>query len=325
MYHFSLTNIKDLFSLFVQNHYQLKRFGFGTIPDVESLISAEQTFPVLYANLNDVQYPTDNLKVFSFNILIFDLLNNDKSNEQDVWSDSIQIGEDFIKFLKYNSTGYYEVINQPRIETFTERFTDYVAGCNLNLSLRVYSSLQNDCGVPMNGFEFNIPSFLASGGTGSGSNFSCSDLLGCDLFNTLSGQSQSNYDNILILSGNQSSFVLSSLFNLYTGTTESQLSSLQSEINQLSAATSAYTLTSTFNYYTGLTQSQLNTKANLSGASFTGSVHIPILSANTIYDSTNNSGSTGQVLTDTPTGIQWQTPAPPPSPVGANLYLFYNY
>lgn len=220
MNYFSLNNIKDLFELFVQNHFQLKRFGFGIVPDVEQIISDKQTFPVLYANLIDIQYPTDNLKTFNFNILIFDLLKNDKSNEQDVWSDCIQVGEDFIRFLNHNSNDYYQIIGQSRIETFTERFTDFVAGCNLNLSIQVDSNLQNDCGIPLEGFDLNMPSFLASGGTPIGSNFTCEDLLGCDLFTGLSGQSQANYDNIVVLSGNQSSFVLSSVFETYTANTQ---------------------------------------------------------------------------------------------------------
>ena len=41
-----------------------------------------------------------------------------------------------------------------------------------------------------------------------------------------------------------------------------------------------------------------------------------------VYDSTGLSGATNQVLTETATGIQWQTPK---ANASANLYLFYNY
>jgi|ERR1043165_592774 hypothetical protein len=208
MNYFTLNNIKDLFQVFADNHYQIKRSGFGIVPDVEEMISEEQTFPVLYANLIDVQYPSDNLKTYNFNILVFDILKNDKSNEQDVWSDCIQIGEDFIRFLNHNSSDYYQVIGQPRIETFTERFSDFVAGCNLNLFIQVDSNLQNDCGIPMDDVQFSVPSFIATP-KNQPSSFSCDDLLGCSTFTDVLNQSQTNYDNIVILSGNQSTFNLS--------------------------------------------------------------------------------------------------------------------
>ncbi len=169
---FTLNNLFDLFELFANNHYQLKRFGKGELYDIEDLTSDATTFPILWSNLIDVSYPSQNTKQYNFNILIFDILQNDKQNEAEIWSDSIQIAEDLIRFLNHNQNDYYEIVNTPLINTFTEsKFTDFLAGCNLNISIEVDANLQNDCGIPMEEFDFQVPSFLPNpngGGSGGG-------------------------------------------------------------------------------------------------------------------------------------------------------------
>lgn len=302
MQFFTFNNIIDLFKTFVENHYQLQRFGNGEIADIEELISKEQSFPILWSNLIDITYPSENLKSFRFNILIFDILKNDKSNEQEIWSDSVQIAEDFIRYLKWNASNYYDVIDNSTINIFTERFSDFVGGCNLNITIQTDSNLQNDCGIPMDGFEFSIPSFILSGDS-TASSFSCSDLLGCDLFTAVSGQTETNKNNIIILSGNQSNFITNSvfsaytgntntIFNTYTGNTSNTINGLQTSLNSLSASTSAYTTNSVFNTYTGNTNTILNNKVNKSGDTMTGGLITPSLSATSISATTYFSGGT---------------------------------
>lgn len=196
---FTYNNLLRLFELFTEAHYQLKRYGNGELADIEELISDAQTFPILWSNLIDIQYPLENRKQYNFNILIFDILKNDKSNEQEVWSDSIQIAEDFVRFLNHNATDKYEVIGTPIINTFTERFTDFVAGCNLNITIELDSVLQSDCGIPMDEFDYEIPSFIPTASTET--TFNCDDLLDCPVFTSLSAQTEQNTIDIFDLSG----------------------------------------------------------------------------------------------------------------------------
>jgi hypothetical protein len=196
---FTYNNLLHLFELFSEAHYQVKRYGNGELADIEELINDAQTFPILWSNLIDIQYPLENRKQYNFNILIFDILKNDKSNEQEVWSDSIQIAEDFVRFLNHNATDKYEVIGTPIINTFTERFTDFVAGCNLNITIELDSVLQSDCGIPMDEFDYEIPSFIPT--APEVNVFDCDDLLGCPVFTSLSAQTEQNTIDIFDLSG----------------------------------------------------------------------------------------------------------------------------
>lgn len=248
MNYFTLNNINDLFRFFVQNHYQLKRYGFGEIYDIEDFISDSQEFPVLWANLTDVQYPNENSKTFAFNILIFDILKNDKTNETEVWSDSMQIAEDFIRFLNHNSTDYYQVIATPILNPFTERFSDFVGGCNLVLTIQVDSNLQNDCGIPVDGFTFEIPSFLPNGGQGGGGGVDCDTIANCPVIEQIQNDITDIEGNITSLSG--------------------QTEQNTTDIATLSAATSNLPY------------------VHLSGDTMTGGLYSPAFSGDSMYFST---------------------------------------
>lgn len=90
------------------------------------------------------------------------------------------------------------------------------------------------------------------------STFDCNDVVNCSEIINLSALTNSNTSNINILSNSLSAYTLNTIFDTYTGNTNSSLNYLQSEIDFLSGATSAYTLNSVFNTYTGNTNTTLN-------------------------------------------------------------------
>lgn len=147
--------IIDYFSAYTANNQQLKRYGNGSLKDLESEISKSREFPLMWSNLDHIDYPSDNAKNFVFNILFMDVLNPEKDNEQDVWNDAILQAEDLIKWLNWNAQDNYQVLPQPTINTFTERFGDYVAGCNLKITIQVDADLWNNCSIPVTNFSFN--------------------------------------------------------------------------------------------------------------------------------------------------------------------------
>jgi hypothetical protein len=142
-------NFITLLDGFTTNHLILKRFNRGIFSDIETFISDSTEFPVLWVRLNNISY-NNPIKQWDFNILIFDLLKTDKVNELDVISDSVQIAEDLIKFLSTQTQIEYQIINTTRIEPFTERFSDFVAGVNITITLETDEQLLNDCEIPEN-------------------------------------------------------------------------------------------------------------------------------------------------------------------------------
>ena len=109
----------------------------------------------MWTNLENITYPSFNTKLYNFNILIMDILDNTKANEAEIWSDSIQHLEDLIKYIGYNQQDYFKLEQNPTITTFTERFGDYVAGAALKLSIEVDCDLMNSCNIPITPFTFN--------------------------------------------------------------------------------------------------------------------------------------------------------------------------
>ena len=168
---------------------------------------------------------------------------------------------------------------------------------------------------------------------------------------TLNGFNSSitaNTANIAALSAATSGYTQLSLFDTYTGSTNTTLNTLQSEINTLSGKTDVFISGGTYSAGTltlnnttggtfslsGFSSSSSFTGGTVSGATtFTGGLSANTFSATSItgntvylkgavYDSTGTSGTTGNILTETSTGVQWK---PIPVTAGAGLYLFYNY
>jgi hypothetical protein len=144
---FTYNNFIQLLKVFADAHFQIKRFGSGEIYDIETFISDSTEFPISWVRLDSITYPTQMTKEWTFNILIFDLLKTDKSNEQDIISDTTQIAEDYIKFLSQQTQINYQILGTPRVTPFTERFSDFVSGVNINLIIETDFEPLNDCDI----------------------------------------------------------------------------------------------------------------------------------------------------------------------------------
>ena len=157
-------NLIDLFRHFADNHQQVKRYGVGTVQQLERVIADSPLFPMLWVNLDNVSYPTDNQKTYNFNVMVFDILNSDQSNELDIQNDAILVLEDLIKFLNHNNQdGYFQISfgGQLRIEPFTDNkknTTEFTSGAGLTLNFDVDSNLQNNCGTPIAPYDFTASS-----------------------------------------------------------------------------------------------------------------------------------------------------------------------
>ena len=156
MYQINFNNLIDLLQHFSTNHMQVKDFGSGTSPQLDRFLANKPTYPIIWANLDNVLYDSGmNQKSFKFNILAMDILDNTESNQNDIWNDSVMILEDLIKFLQWNSKEYYRVnFNQLQITPFTEGKTEYLAGANLQIQIEVDFDGLNNCGIA--GYEFHL-------------------------------------------------------------------------------------------------------------------------------------------------------------------------
>jgi len=142
-------------------HYQINGFGIGD----EWEIGADKAYmhPVLWINPVSASMPSTDYgyKTFEidFEIRIFDLVNKDESNENDVLSDTIDILKDIITEFKghpYYVNSQLNIIGDIDFEAFTEEFDEQVSGWLTEISLMT-PVLTTFCGIPatdITGFVF---------------------------------------------------------------------------------------------------------------------------------------------------------------------------
>lgn len=140
---------------FVKNHYQINRF----VNDHPLAVNKSEgvDFPVV------ALYPAEssiNRSLMTLNIKAFfmDILDNDKSNEREVLSDQLQIGNDFIQYFARNEDnwGFYIDETTVTMEPFSENFEsledtnieDNVAGWYFDLNI-IVDNVMNNCNIPI--------------------------------------------------------------------------------------------------------------------------------------------------------------------------------
>ena len=148
-------NVIDTLKNLGTNHLQISTTTVGDIFDID--LEKNTLYPLMH--LNPVSVTTRRTElVYNFQVFIMDLVEPDGSNEQEVYSDVLQICIDIIGILS-NSKWQAQLaldINAPvyfaegdyTLEPFKERFDQSVTGWVFNLGITVQNSFQT-CDIPM--------------------------------------------------------------------------------------------------------------------------------------------------------------------------------
>ncbi len=148
-------NVIDTLKNLGTNHLQISTTTVGDIFDID--LEKNTLYPLMHLNPVNVTTRRTEL-VYNFQVFIMDLVEPDGSNEQEVYSDVLQICIDIIGILS-NSQWQSQLaldINAPvyfaegdfTLEPFKERFDQSVTGWVFNLGVTVQNSFQT-CDVPM--------------------------------------------------------------------------------------------------------------------------------------------------------------------------------
>tara|TARA_B100001758_G_scaffold112291_1_gene96178 strand:+ start:1438 stop:1929 length:492 start_codon:yes stop_codon:yes gene_type:complete len=148
-------NVIDTLKNLGTNHLQITTTTVGDIFDID--LEKNTLYPLMHLNPVNVTTRRTEL-VYNFQVFIMDLVELDGSNEQEVYSDVLQICIDIIGILS-NSQWQSQLaldINAPvyfaegdfTLEPFKERFDQSVTGWVFNLGVTVQNSFQT-CDVPM--------------------------------------------------------------------------------------------------------------------------------------------------------------------------------
>jgi hypothetical protein len=127
-------NIINDLEKYCDNHYQINDFGWGLPEDIST---KNHDFVMVWLNPQDVEF--DNTKVIlNFEMLVFDLVKQDKTNLLDVLNDTLLIGNDIIVDFWDNESGNEWVVNEnTTAEKIEAEFDDYCAGWLFNISVEV--------------------------------------------------------------------------------------------------------------------------------------------------------------------------------------------
>jgi hypothetical protein len=173
----SYNQFLSLFKEIADKHYQIKRFGSGELSeaDINKSISENQKFPVLWATPTSVT-TQPNTVLYTFNLLVFDIVDKDKLNQNEVLSDTLQIILDILRILRYDNNEF-NVITDPNIEPFGGNYSEWVFGWNMTVEIEV-DFQQNTCDIPYK--DLDLTSIIKEIST-TPNKFDCNDLADCPI------------------------------------------------------------------------------------------------------------------------------------------------
>ena len=127
--------IRDL----ATSHKMVNDVRYGFLTDIENLPDFDGV--VVYIVPQPVSVPRDNIFRFSFNLVCMDELLTDKSNFEEIITDTNGILIDIFSALLYNdSIGSWLNPTSSLITPFQERFTAFMAGNSMTIAVDIFQS-----------------------------------------------------------------------------------------------------------------------------------------------------------------------------------------
>lgn len=145
--------IISLFRGIVTASKYLQTFGTGELWEMEGIIKPGIKYPLLWCQ-PITSVVEQQRKIITFRFLCMDIVNKDKTNEQEVLSDTMLGIEDLIKVLRMESDNY-TLITDPTLEPFIEEFADWCAGWRTDLQIE-FDFNSNDCDTSFDNLGVSI-------------------------------------------------------------------------------------------------------------------------------------------------------------------------
>ena len=146
----SFNNVLELLKRISDAHKQVKSFGDGEMWDIEGNTKSLGIYPEVWC-LPQSTITKLQTQEYTIRLLCYDLVNTDKTNANDVQSDTLLILTDFIKVLK-NASDDYTLLGDPVAFPFAERFNDQVWGWYMDVVIEVHFA-SNFCDLPIDAFQ----------------------------------------------------------------------------------------------------------------------------------------------------------------------------
>lgn len=165
----TFSNIIKTFNNVADNHYVINSFHSGFLDEVDINKMDLQDFPILYCEPGSATIEQGVL-TYSVTLFVLDVLKEDLTNRNDVWTNTLEITQDIIADFKQNMSiqtsggdsgkkiSYADnevVIEMPiNSDPFTARFANILSGWSSTISLQV-NNTNNLCNAPINPSDSN--------------------------------------------------------------------------------------------------------------------------------------------------------------------------
>lgn len=155
----SLKGVKIALQKWSQSDPNIKAYGFGQIYDINGQPKTEQLYPQMWVSPQQSQpvLTANGMHVVnrSMQILFFDTKLADNTNELQVISDSEELAFRFIRWLMNSNDPEINLLQNPTITPFTDKFLDDVAGVMVDFIVEFNGS--NDyCSDPNSSTSINF-------------------------------------------------------------------------------------------------------------------------------------------------------------------------
>lgn len=136
----------DKFSDIASAHKQIHTFATGELWEVEGILKPSIIHPIWFAVPTQSEMGEQTV-TRSFTWLVFSKINKDKSDEQEILSDTELIMQDLIKIFRNEDHDYF-ILDNPIMFPFKEEFGDWCAGWRCEVRVET-NGRDNYCDVPM--------------------------------------------------------------------------------------------------------------------------------------------------------------------------------
>lgn len=155
-------NIVDDFNTIATNHFLINSFHSGLLDEVDINKLNDFDFPILYVEPGNTNIDKGVL-TYTFKVFTMNLVKEDLSNREEVWSEMLQIMQDVISEFRQNLSvqtandpgkkfSYIPnevVLNLPiNAEPFSVRFSNMLTGWNATFTMQVNNN-NSLCDAPI--------------------------------------------------------------------------------------------------------------------------------------------------------------------------------
>ena len=151
----SQNGMNKVFEQFASADTNISSYGYGNLFDQNGQPKSQQRYPGMFVQPTRTEVISNNFTINrTYQILIYDTLASDRSNENSVVSDCEEYAFRLCRFLK-NKSDVFNVVGNPVVTPFSDKFLDDVSGVIVDVVIE-FNGEASDCNDPDYSFDIKF-------------------------------------------------------------------------------------------------------------------------------------------------------------------------